>query len=194
MNFLKIWSLHCIFYFYIERLNLMSKNQGDADIEAAKGNTTLASKLYKKAFNQRSEPPYLLARANLKQDKGFVALAERLRLKAEKLVRTEITDTPYGHYSELAQTLIDRNDPDQREEAIVFALKDVEQRKTSESFFLLAQAYLNFGNFDGARSAIQQALQTGESNCEYLYFALEIEVLANGSDGPVNNSSCPQAR
>lgn len=141
-----------------------------AEIYAQRLNNVEAIKYYQQAFNEREEPPYLLAIANIKEAEGKLTEAEILRLKAEKLVRKEIENTPYGHFNELAQILIDRRDPSEREEAIVAAQKNVEQRNNSESHFVLAQAYFNAGRKDEARSSLAVAVASGERNTEYTKF------------------------
>jgi tetratricopeptide (TPR) repeat protein len=157
-----------------------------ADIEALRGNQDEAIRIYQKAYKERQEPPYLLAQANLLESSGETKKAETLRKKAETSIRTEIEETPYGHYNELSQVLVDRENPAQHEEAIAAALKDVEQRNTSESYYLLSEAYLNSGKIPEARSAIQEALKSGELNCEYQAMAAKIET--GQSDYP----ECPQ--
>lgn len=163
-----------------------------ADIEAIDGNLQEADKLYQKAYKEREEPPYLLARANLKEKMNDPEEAEELRKEAEEAVRLEIETTPYGHYNELAQVLIDRGDPKEREEAIQAAKKDVEQRRTSESYYLLAQAFVNAEKFPEAKNAIQEALKSGEKNCEYQALATEIDSRLSGNPNDSASANCPQ--
>jgi cytochrome c-type biogenesis protein CcmH/NrfG len=65
---------------------------------------------------------------------------------------------------------------------------------TSESYFLLAQAYLNGESFAEAGTAIQMAIQFQESNCEYNYLAAKIQLRSAGVHTAPDNSSCPQGR
>lgn len=163
-----------------------------ADLEAIKGNQEVADRLYGKAYQERQEPPYLLAHAKLQEKRNNHEKAEELRQEAEEAVRLEIETTPYGHHNELAQVLIDRGDPAQREEAIQAAMKDVEQRRTSESYYLLAQAYVNSGKIMEAKAAIQEALKAGEKNCEYQALANDIDSRQGGILEGSTPVSCPQ--
>lgn len=160
-----------------------------ADLEAIKGDQKEAGRLYRKAYQERQEPSYLLAHAKLQEKQNNPEEAKELRQEAEEAVRLEIETTPYGHYNELAQVLIDRGDPAQREEAILAAMKDVEQRRISESYYLLAQAYMNAGKLMEARASIQKALKAGEKNCEYQALANDIGLQ---QDGISEGFNCPQ--
>lgn len=130
--------------------------------------------LYERAFASREEPPYLLAMANIYESQGNPAEAEKLRLQAENSIRTEINETPYGHYNELAELLIDRRSPEEREEAIAAAKKNIEQRNTSESYFLLAKAFANAGRPEEAKEALNVAITFGETHVEYQKLAQEL--------------------
>lgn len=182
--------------YFDSALNVDPKNHEalafKAAIETSRGNDDLGDKLYRKAFSIRAEPPYLLARAQIKEKNGLLKSAERLRRMAELPVRLEIETTPYGHYNELAEVLIDRGDETQKTEAIESALKNNDQRRNSESFFLLGKAYLNAGMFPEARAAAAKALSFGEINCEYNFLASKIEAVSSGNTNQPD-PACPHA-
>lgn len=141
-----------------------------ADIESLMGNDDEALKLYQKAYFDREEPPYLLAMANIYEGRKKNRTAEEYRKKAERAVRKEIESTPYGHYNELAQILIDRGNPEEIGEAVAAARTNVAQRMNAESYYILAQALALQGNLNEARSAIDTALATKETNFDFLEF------------------------
>lgn len=138
-----------------------------AELQALKGNISYAKKLYADAFKQRGEPPYLLALAKLHELSDEPQLAKRRRQQAEESVRLEIETTPYGHYNELSQILIDKNRPQDFGELISAAQRDVEQRGTSGSYLLLAQAYAHVGIKNEAKKYLAKAMSFGETNTEY---------------------------
>lgn len=142
-----------------------------ADIESVKGNDDEALRLYRKAFREREEPPYLLAMAKIFDKRNQHAKAERYRRRAERSVRREIESTPYGHYNELAQILIDRGNPEESVEAVEAARTNVSQRMNAESYFILAQALAFQGNKPEAKAAMETALASGESNFEWTEFS-----------------------
>ncbi len=141
-----------------------------ADIESAMNNDDEALKLYKRAFREREEPPYLLAMANIHERRNELKFAEKYRRKAERAVRKEIETTPYGHFNELAQILIDRGDSEESAEAVEAARTNVAQRMNAESYFILAQSLAFQGNPAEAKSALANALATKETNFEWVDF------------------------
>ena len=113
------------------------------------------------------EPPYLLRYAKFKEQLGDKTGASELRSQAEKLIREEMANGPYGHHNELAQLLLDRRDPKELPEAIEEAKKDAEARGTSESYYLLSQSLYQAGFLKEAKHTIAKALEIGVNSCEY---------------------------
>ncbi len=146
-----------------------------ADLKVIQGNWAGAEEDFIKAISTTEEPPYMLRYAKLKMRLNDLDGAEQLRIRAEKLIRDEMTSGPYGHHNELAQLLIDRGISSDLPEAVEEAKKDVQMRQTAESYALLAEAYFNARYFKEARTAIYAAIQTGVEKAEIYYLASSID-------------------
>lgn len=163
-----------------------------ADILSIRGENTLAHQYYKKATDQRLEPPYFLAWARFKEKLNDKRGARLLRAKVESLVRIEMDTTPYGHHNELSRVLIDGHKAQDREEAVLEAEKDVEQRDTSESYYQLALALVNAEKLPEAKTAIERALIRGENNCEYVSLSKKIDSIMTEMAPGQLFEECPQ--
>ncbi len=140
------------------------------EIAVMMNNDEEAMKLYQKAYKERQEPPYLLAMADIHERRNEHRMAEKIRFKAEKIVRKEIETTPYGHYNELAQILINRGNSEESAQAVEAAQTNVTQRMNGESYFVLAQAFAFQGNIAEAKKAIDTAIATKETNFRWVQF------------------------
>jgi tetratricopeptide (TPR) repeat protein len=136
-----------------------------ARLAEEKGDTAIAERLYRQAFEKSKQIPFLLgeARALLVRDR---ASGEELRKQAEILVRTELTEKGFGHRSELIRLLLERNGPGDAKEAVSVAEEEVKARPNSESFHLLAWSELLNSNIQGAKVAIRTALLSGVRRAE----------------------------
>ncbi|MBA2405845.1 MAG: hypothetical protein H0V66_13800 [Bdellovibrionales bacterium] len=146
-----------------------------ADLEVERGNYETANLFFLKAFKAKQEPPYLMRHAKLKEHLGDNESANKLRYEAEKLIREEMAAGPYGHHNELAQLLLDRADPKLLPEAIAEAKRDADTRGTSESYYLLSQAFYRARLLEDAKQSINQAIASGITSCDYRKLASKID-------------------
>jgi tetratricopeptide (TPR) repeat protein len=137
--------------------------------------------LFEKAFNSSKQLLYLIHQAQARSAAGDPA-AGKTRDLAEDLARAELAKNAFGHRLELVKILLSRKNDVAQNEALTLLEQDFHSRVTAELLAAEAAAYLNLGQLEPARVAIQAALATGAREAEYDHLAGLVEQKLQNSD------------
>ena len=146
---------------------------GDLDLKEGRGPD--AEIHFSEAFTRSKQMVYLLGEANAKSLTGDQSGATEIQNEAEKILRSEIKYSGYGHRSELVRLLLGRQKAEDFPEALKLAKEEVELRGNSEMHELCAWALGENGHWVEAREEIQKALRTGIQDPEVFSRAHWIE-------------------
>ncbi|MEB3292177.1 MAG: tetratricopeptide repeat protein [Synechococcales bacterium] len=154
-----------------------------ATLETRRGNYAEAENLYNqvKAYSQQSTTMYdhtvLRGKARLQQLQG--GDFDQLLQQAETLLRQETNAGheagAFGHRRELAQLLLDRDRPTDRQEAL--ALMQVERtvRQDVQTLSVLALALARTGKLTEAQTVLRSAIQRGTQDAALFTQAAQLE-------------------
>jgi len=112
-----------------------------AELEVKEGNIGRAEKLYRQAYEILPEPSFRVDLGAALAAAGRRAEAEALWTEAERQMRSDLDQNPYGHRGELVHLLLNRANPVDFPEAVRLAEAEAEVRKNRETMETLAWAY-----------------------------------------------------
>jgi len=150
-----------------------------AELEIRQGNYAAAERLYSKFFviSQRSPTVYdhviLRGMARVKELQGDLGEARKWRDAAEVRLRQDLTS--FGHRRELARLLLERDRPEDAQEALSLMQAELTIRHDAETLDTFAWALMRLGRWQDAQQAMQKALQGGVRDPGLFYRASQIE-------------------
>lgn len=141
-----------------------------------------AKRRYGQAFQISGEPSYLVRKARSMAAAGHARDAEALAGEAERMLRGELSRSPFGHRRTLAEFLLERGGPEDSAEALLLLKDEVRIRRDSGTLGLYADALLKAGRSDEARLVLREALRDGAEDAQLYLRASRIEeALGHGS-------------
>ena len=112
-----------------------------AELEVKEGHIERAEKLYRRAFEILLEPSFRVDLGAALAAAGRRAEAEALWTEAERQMRSDLEQNPYGHRGELVHLLLNRANPIDFPEAVRLAEAEADVRKNRETMETLAWAH-----------------------------------------------------
>jgi tetratricopeptide (TPR) repeat protein len=165
-----------------------------ATLETRRGNYQAAENFYNQVttYSQQSATIYdhtvLRGKARLQQLQG--RNFDDLLQQAETLLRQEThaghEAGSFGHQRELAQLLLDRDRPEDRQEALALMREEVKIRQDAQTLHVLALALTRTERFTEAQTVLRSALKLNPQDVAILTQAAQLEAKL-GNDTAANH-------
>ncbi|MBC7691970.1 MAG: hypothetical protein H7222_09380 [Methylotenera sp.] len=145
------------------------------DTELSGGHPVQAERFYQEAFHSSKQTVHLLGIARAKELRGDSSGAREIREQIEKILRRELSNSSYGHRTELARLLLERGHPEDLSETVTLMRRELTLRHNPETYFYLVQALHRSGRISEARDLLPLLFKNGGYTLEYLQIAMIIE-------------------
>ncbi len=145
-----------------------------AVLETRRGNYGEADRHYDRVMSTKAtiyDHTVLRGKARLKQLQKQPS--DALLNQAETLLRSD--QGGFGHRRELAQLLLDRNQAQDKSEALTLMQAEVKNRRDAQTLAVFARSLVMSDRFAEAKTAMDSALKLGQKNAGMLLQAAEIE-------------------